>query len=152
MFCIQNLDQRHETYFYLVGDCIHSFEEQLPTALEVIKLYCSEWNTMTCETEKIARVVNSIIEIWNQAGIQIRSVPSIRQKVKILVDNLKSIIKSRRKFDARQLKKENDFLAKSACLFDIVNQKLECKLSSMKKLFLHDQRNVRLERISNMNE
>lgn len=107
---------------------------------------------MACETEKITRVVQSIIAIWNQAGIQIRSLPSIRQKVKILVDNFKSIIKSRRKGTALQLNKENNFLVKTTCLFDIVDQRLECHLSPIRKSFLNDQRNGRLQKISNMNE
>lgn len=149
---IEQLDRRFDSYFYLIGECIDSFEHRLPTEVEVIKLYCLEWSTMISDADKITRVVNAIVEIWNRTGIKIRTSSSIRQKVKMLISDFKSIIRTRRKGNRLQVDRENKFLIKTTRLFDIAEQKSESQMSSTRKAFLIDQRNERRQCISILEE
>lgn len=135
----------------MIGDHINSFRDQLPTGLDVIKLYCSEWNSRRSETEKISMVVNSILDVWEHAVIPVRSKSSIRLKIQNIVDRFKSLMRTRLRSTAAQVKKENDFLMKYQCLFDIVDCQSEFKLCETKKSFLKDQRNERVQQISDLN-
>ncbi|XP_055306872.1 uncharacterized protein LOC129571133 isoform X2 [Sitodiplosis mosellana] len=130
-------------YQYLIGDAIETFVEQLPTEMDVVKLFCFEWDDHKSANEKMTRVVNSIKTTWSRAGLPQRSITSIRTKVKNLIATFKSIVSSRTKGTASQGKKENDFLNKSKRLFDIIDQKSEPKLNAIKKAFLSDQRDDR---------
>lgn len=127
----------------MIGDSINTFDEKLPTDIDVIKLFCSEWTSNKTENEKIARVVNSIKSSWDQAGLPSRSNPSIRMKVKNLIIRFKSIVSTRTKCSDAQKKREREFLENSNRLFDIIDQQSESKLCVMKSLFLSDQRNDR---------
>lgn len=111
--------------------------------MDVVKCYCFEWNSNKTDNARITRVVKSIENVWNRAGLPTRSVPSIRLKVKNLITSFKSIVSTRMRSNESQEKKENDFLDKSKRLFDVIDQKLEGKLCAVKLSFLVDQRNSR---------
>lgn len=123
----------------------------MPTGLDVLKLYCSEWDSTQVQSEKITSIVDSIKRIWSLADIPVRETASIRLKVKNLLDKFKSILNTRRKSTVSQVGKEDAFIEKNRSLFDIVNQKAELKLSHDQKAFLDDQRNDRLRNIPDLN-
>lgn len=135
----------------MIGSSIDSFGDQLPTGLDVVKLYCNEWDSRKAQSEIITWVVESIIAKWNLAGIPVRANSSIRLKVKNLLDSFKSILSTRRRSTEIQVTKETDFLEKNLVLFDIVNTKLETELCGTKKAFLCDQRTVRNQHLSALN-
>lgn len=139
------------SYQYLIGECINSFGRQLPTGLDILKLFCYEWKSNKNDAEKITRVVNALMHIWNEAGIPIRTTASIRLKVKNLIKTFKSLLCSRRRSTVLQVSRENDFLIKTSKLFDIVNQSAEKKLCENKKIFLKDQRSDRIQNVSDIN-
>lgn len=134
----------------MIGSSIDSFDSQLPTGLDVLKLYCSEWNSTGANSDKITWVVDSIKKIWKEADIPIRDTTSIRLKVKNLVDKFKTILRTRRKSTVAQVKKEDAFIENNRLLFDIANQRSRVELCHVKRMFLNDQKNSRLQRISDM--
>lgn len=138
------------TYTYLVGGCIESFGEQLPTGLQVVQLYCYEWYARKSNPEKIRRVVNQIMSVWNRAHIPVRSVRSIYLKVEKLIMRFKNILNTRTRSTNVQVEKENSFLADCSKLFDVVHEESVVSLSMDSIIFLNDQRNERLQEISNI--
>lgn len=121
----------------------------MPTGLEVIRLYCYEWNSEKSDTEKVSCVVNAIKEIWCRAGLPVSS--GARLKVQRLVTNFKSIVNTRRRSTSVQMKKEKEFISKNSYLFDVIERKSEVKLCAVKALFLSDQRNSRIQKLSDIN-
>lgn len=142
---------RNETYYYLIGEAIAHFEDQLPTALDVLRLYCINWNATKSENEKVVHLVKSIENIWNSIGLPTRANSSIRLKLKNLLKKFKSVLASRRKSCELQVRKENEFLFYSNRLFDVIDQRKETNLCAKKISFLSDQRSGRLLTFSYFN-
>lgn len=111
--------------------------------MEIVKHFCLEWYSNKSESDKISKVVESIVHAWNRASLPLRSTSSIRLKVKNLITRFKSIVATRTKSNQTQEKKESDFLEKSKKLFDVVDQDLEITLSEVRNNFLIDQRSNR---------
>lgn len=150
-FLYQDLISSPKTYYYLVGDCIESFGEQLPTGLQVVKFFCSEWHERKSNQEKIKRVVSEIISVWDKARIPVRSVKRIHMKVEKHISRLKNILNTRTRSSIIQVEKENAFLTDSRILFDVIDEESEASLCVESKKFLSDQRNARLQEISDFN-
>lgn len=138
----------------MIGECINSFSSfsQLPTAIDVIRLYCSEWNSINRDKRGVTKVLDSLKDLWNRAGIPMRDQSSIRLKLKNLISELKAILRKRTKSSRLQVKKETDFITKNRRLFDVVDSFRTDELSDAKKRFLIDQRNNRVLHFVDLNE
>lgn len=132
----------------MIGDSISSFGDQLPSGLDVVRLY---FYSNRLHDEKITWVVKSIQGVWDRAEIPTRAESSIRLKVKNLITCIKSILNTRHRSTMFQVDKENNFLAKNGSLFDVVDQVAVRNLGEKKLQFLNDQRNSRIQTISDMN-
>lgn len=96
LFFVGCFSKMNHAIIILGGGPIRQFsDDSLPTVRDVLRYYMQFWKLKGSESKREKIVARDLIDFYKHRNINIMSEPGIKYKVKRLVEQLKSIIKSR---------------------------------------------------------
>lgn len=106
---------------YILGPPIVRFSEnQLPTIKDVLRLYSSNWSKKISDSSKEAFVAKELIKVYQEAGLLVINEKSIKDRIKRLVIELKTVLKFKSKVKTTMnIQTENSFRSKLNEIFQI---------------------------------